>query len=104
MYLEYGGCMANQLQFDVKSLKKALIKQVYIEKKDEIAIRELFTQVSHVQYLTVNYFAVKEEDLPGSLQNLKTMELTIDCHKMELLIPILKYFPNLESRHLINRM
>nr|GEV36023.1 ribonuclease H-like domain, reverse transcriptase, RNA-dependent DNA polymerase [Tanacetum cinerariifolium] len=46
----------------------------------------------------------KEEDLPGSLPNLKTLELIIDCHKKELLIPILKYFPNLESRHLINRM
>ncbi|PWA65093.1 F-box domain, Leucine-rich repeat domain, L domain-like protein [Artemisia annua] len=87
MYLEYGGCKAKQLQLDVKSLKKAVIKHKYIQQKDEIC--KLFAQVSHVEYLSVKYFFVNsilfackrlncpEEGLLGSLPKLKTLELTL---------------------------
>ncbi|PWA75192.1 F-box domain, FBD domain, Leucine-rich repeat domain, L domain-like protein [Artemisia annua] len=111
-FLEIGGYMTNHLSFDVKSLKKAVIKHEYLEQKYESAICKLFAQVSHVEYLSVNYFFVKsissacksfncaEEGLPESLPKLKTLELTIDCYKMEVLIPILRCSPNLESLHL----
>ncbi|PWA63562.1 F-box domain, FBD domain, Leucine-rich repeat domain, L domain-like protein [Artemisia annua] len=110
-FLEIGGYMTNHLSFDVKSLKKAVIKHEYLEQKQS-AICKLFAQVSHVEYLSVNYFFVKsissacksfncaEEGLPESLPKLKTLELTIDCYKMEVLIPILRCSPNLESLHL----
>ncbi|GJZ24466.1 F-box domain containing protein [Tanacetum coccineum] len=112
VYLEYGGYMGKEFSFDVKSLKKAVIELEYTEYKDEIAICQLFSEVSHVEYLSVNYIFVQsissacdlydrpEVLLPKSFPNLKTLELTINCYSVKVLIPILRCSPNLESLHL----
>ena len=57
-YLEYEDYGADNLLFDLKSLKKAVIK-LYRKQEDEIAICKLCAQVSHVEHLSVNYFFVK---------------------------------------------
>ncbi|GKD01156.1 transposon TX1 uncharacterized [Tanacetum coccineum] len=60
--LKYGGHMANHFSFDVKSLMKAVIELEDMKLNGEpddnfgVSICELFAQVSHVEYLSINRF------------------------------------------------
>ncbi|PWA61989.1 F-box domain, Leucine-rich repeat domain, L domain-like protein [Artemisia annua] len=64
VYLEYGGYMGNEFSFNAKSLKKAVIELEYTEYKDEIAICQLFSEVSHVEYLSGNYIFIQKSKRP----------------------------------------
>ncbi|PWA47788.1 F-box domain, FBD domain, Leucine-rich repeat domain, L domain-like protein [Artemisia annua] len=119
VYLEYGGHMANHFLFEVKSLKKAVIELEEMEQKNEfddyfgVTICELFFQVFHVEYLSINYFFVQsisfkcecfncpKKGFPESLPSLKTLEITIDGYLLDVLLRILKCSPNLDFLHLI---
>ncbi|GKA66762.1 F-box domain containing protein [Tanacetum coccineum] len=62
VYFAYGGHMAHHFSFDVKSLKKAVIRLEDMKpnaKRDDnygVTICELVAQVSHVEYLSINRF------------------------------------------------
>ncbi|GKE20234.1 F-box domain containing protein [Tanacetum coccineum] len=99
----------------LKSLKKVVIELEDLETITEaddnygFTLRELFAQVSHVEYLSIYCIFVPtismtcetpEEGFP-SLPNLKTLVTTIACCLMDVLICILKCSPNLESFHII---
>ncbi|GJU78712.1 F-box domain containing protein [Tanacetum coccineum] len=78
-----------------------------------VTICELFAQVSHVEYLSINCFLhrsiskrcecckLPKEGFPESLPNMKKLELKFDCDLMVVLLRILKCSFNLESLHLI---
>nr|GEZ49937.1 hypothetical protein [Tanacetum cinerariifolium] len=116
VYFEYRGHMANYFSFDVKSLKKAVIELEdprLTAKHDDnfgVTICELFAQVSHVEYLSINSLFLRsiskscdrsKEGFPESLPNLKKLELKFDCDLMVALLRILKCSFNLRSLHLI---
>ncbi|CAH1448168.1 unnamed protein product [Lactuca virosa] len=67
----------------------------------------LFYEISNVELLSTSLFydhkCINLEDLPKSLPNLKTLEITTiaDAFNMDVLIRILTLSPNLESLHLI---
>ncbi|PWA42850.1 F-box domain, FBD domain, Leucine-rich repeat domain, L domain-like protein [Artemisia annua] len=100
-------------------LMKAVIELEDMEQKNEfddnfgVTVCELFFQVSHVEYLSINYLFVEsisskcecfncpKKGFPESLPSLKTLEITIDGYLLDVLLRILKCSPNLDFLHLI---
>nr|GEX90639.1 F-box domain, FBD domain, leucine-rich repeat domain, L domain-like protein [Tanacetum cinerariifolium] len=111
--------MAKERWKTARMTLKAVIQLEDIEpnaKRDDnfsLTICELFAQVSHVEYLSINRFfhrsiskrcdccKLPKEGFPESLPNLKKLALKFDCDLMVALLRILKCSLNLESLHLI---
>ncbi|PWA59322.1 F-box domain, FBD domain, Leucine-rich repeat domain, L domain-like protein [Artemisia annua] len=114
VYLEYRGYVANHFSFDVQSLKKAVIELedlgdiAVLDDNFDVTLRELFAQVSHVEYLSIHCHSIKSiafnnfpEEVFPSFPNLKTLEITLFCRYMDDLVCLLKCSPNLKSLHMI---
>ncbi|KAL7594105.1 hypothetical protein Lser_V15G31900 [Lactuca serriola] len=114
VFLELSGHVAYNFLFEnLVSLKKAEIhpefklqRELPSESMDTI-VCALFYEISNVELLSTSLFydhkCINLEDLPKSLPNLKTLEITTiaDAFNMDVLIQILTRSPNLESLHLI---
>ncbi|PWA34094.1 F-box domain, FBD domain, Leucine-rich repeat domain, L domain-like protein [Artemisia annua] len=118
-YLDIVDCLCKTLSSYAQNLCIWSIEEAVIELEDlgdilvlddnfGVTLRELFAQVSHVEYLSIHRHSIKSiafndfpEEVFPSLPNLKTLEIALFCCDMDYLVCLLKCSPNLESLYMI---
>ncbi|KAI3711226.1 hypothetical protein L2E82_41160 [Cichorium intybus] len=105
-FLKLTGYVAMEFLFEsLYSLKKAVLHAIDLF-LFEAPPFDFFDRISHVESLSISSNSIGEwlaprVDAPISLPNLKTLEVLVDDHDMNALIPFLICLPDLESLHLI---